>query len=361
MSLNNLGVLLFQQGAYPEAEPRVPRGARDQPPQLGERHPRTAETLQNLAQVPSSQRAVWPRRSHSTAGRSRPSGKTLGNANPSVTINLNNLGELLMQTGRLDEAETLVREALALDRRMFGDPHSFVAAGLGNLATVLKLKGEFAEAERHYLEALAIDRSAVRRGAPRPSRWTSTVWATCAGCWATTRGRSLLPRGGGPARGHAGRRPHQHDRRRVQPRPGARGPGKAAEAERCCGAPRPSWTAPARSIGLVVNARPASGWRCWTRDARPRRGTCSRRAAVLGARAVGAEHVRTADARLALGRALLATREYARAEPVLRAAAARSSSSGRRSRIFAAQAAAALAELRRPPRIDRAAGRGRSG
>ena len=39
-------------------------------------------------------------------------------------------------------------------------------------------------------------------------------------------------------------------------------------------------------------------------------------------RTVGAEHVRTNDARLALGRVLLAMREYARAEPLLRTAAA---------------------------------------
>jgi hypothetical protein len=64
-------------------------------------------------------------------------------------------------------------------------------------------------------------------------------------------------------------------------------------------------------------------------------------------RAVGAEHVRTNDARLALGRALLATREYARAEPLLRTAAAAFEQQRKAQPVFAAQSAAALAELRR--------------
>ena len=45
-----------------------------------------------------------------------------------------------------------------LDRRMFGNTHSFVAAGLSNLANVLRLKGDLAEAEQVYRQALAIDR-----------------------------------------------------------------------------------------------------------------------------------------------------------------------------------------------------------
>ena len=64
-------------------------------------------------------------------------------------------------------------------------------------------------------------------------------------------------------------------------------------------------------------------------------------------RMVGVEHVRTNDAQLALGRALLGTREYARAEPLLRTAAAAFEQQRKQQPVFAAQSAAALAELRR--------------
>ena len=70
------------------------------------------------------------------------------------------------------------------------------------------------------------------------------------------------------------------------------------------------------------------------------------RAVQLARQHFGEEHVRTADARLALGRALLATREYGKAEPVLRAAAAAFEKQRKAQPYFAAQAAAALAQLR---------------
>jgi hypothetical protein len=62
---------------------------------------------------------------------------------------------------------------------------------------------------------------------------------------------------------------------------------------------------------------------------------------------LGEEDIRTADAQLALGRALLATGEYARAEPVLRAAASTLEKQRKVQPYLAAEAAEALAELRR--------------
>jgi hypothetical protein len=64
-------------------------------------------------------------------------------------------------------------------------------------------------------------------------------------------------------------------------------------------------------------------------------------------RHLGETHIRTSDARLALGRALLVNREYARAEPLLEAAAAAFEAQRKAQPYFAAEAAAALAELRR--------------
>jgi tetratricopeptide (TPR) repeat protein len=69
-------------------------------------------------------------------------------------------------------------------------------------------------------------------------------------------------------------------------------------------------------------------------------------AVELARRELGAENIRTADAELALGRALLATEEYATAKPLLLAAQAYFGKQRERQPYFAAQAAAALAELR---------------
>lgn len=66
---------------------------------------------------------------------------------------------LATQLERPAEAEPLIREALAMDRKMFGEKHNYVAASLNNLALVLRLKGDLDEAERVGLQSLAVNRS----------------------------------------------------------------------------------------------------------------------------------------------------------------------------------------------------------
>jgi serine/threonine-protein kinase len=85
----------------------------------------------------------------------------LGDAHPSVTIGLNNLGVFLVnyRPNAIDEAESVTREALALDRRIFGERHTYVAEGLRNLSVIFRTKGELAAADSVIREALDIDRS----------------------------------------------------------------------------------------------------------------------------------------------------------------------------------------------------------
>ena len=71
---------------------------------------------------------------------------------------MNNLALLLSETGDVNEAEALYREALAIRRQVFGDEHPAVATGLKNLALLLMRREAFADAEALYREALAIGR-----------------------------------------------------------------------------------------------------------------------------------------------------------------------------------------------------------
>jgi Tetratricopeptide repeat len=50
---------------------------------------------------------------------------------------------LATEQGRLDEAEALARQALALDRQMFTPPHAFIAESLRRVGSILRLKGDF--------------------------------------------------------------------------------------------------------------------------------------------------------------------------------------------------------------------------
>lgn len=158
-SLNNLGVLMFRRSRYAEAESLYRRALDIDVRQLGEHHVTTAETMQNLAQALQlrgdlTEAERYYRRSLAAKRI------VLGNAHPSVTIGLNNLAAMLArQLDRLDEGEALTREALALDRQLFGERHSFVAQSLANLGVILRLKGDFDEAEVLLHQAMDINRS----------------------------------------------------------------------------------------------------------------------------------------------------------------------------------------------------------
>ncbi|HUQ80950.1 MAG TPA: serine/threonine-protein kinase [Gemmatimonadaceae bacterium] len=157
-SLTNLGLLLFLEGKYDQAEPLQREALAIQQRRLGETHPLTAQTLNNLAQVQQfrgqiADAEVLYRRALAAKR------KSLGDAHPSVTLNMNNLAFLLLtEKNEVQEAEGLAREALRLDRQIFGPGHAYVASSLTSLGNVLSAKGELGEAERSHREALGIRR-----------------------------------------------------------------------------------------------------------------------------------------------------------------------------------------------------------
>ena len=75
-----------------------------------------------------------------------------------MTLTLNDLGQMLFKLGRLEEADSLLREALVTNRKMFGENHEAVSANLSNLALIVRERGDFDEAERLLEEALVVDR-----------------------------------------------------------------------------------------------------------------------------------------------------------------------------------------------------------
>jgi tetratricopeptide (TPR) repeat protein len=71
---------------------------------------------------------------------------------------LSGLGSLLYLESRYSEAEPLMRRALAIRRAVFGDRHAKVAESSGNLATLLYDSGRFVEAAQIYDQALVVYR-----------------------------------------------------------------------------------------------------------------------------------------------------------------------------------------------------------
>ncbi|HWM92284.1 MAG TPA: serine/threonine-protein kinase [Thermoanaerobaculia bacterium] len=93
--------------------------------------------------------------------------RVFGEEHEETLIGLNNLASLLEAKGELEPAETLYRKVLDGKRRVLGREHEDVARGLNNLARLLYGKGDLAAAEPLYREALTIRRK-VYGGAPHP-------------------------------------------------------------------------------------------------------------------------------------------------------------------------------------------------
>jgi serine/threonine-protein kinase len=93
--------------------------------------------------------------------------RVFGEEHEETLKGLNNLASFLEAKGELGPAETLYRRILEAKRRVLGKEHEDVARGLNNLARLLYGKGDLAAAEPLYREALAIRRK-VYGGAPHP-------------------------------------------------------------------------------------------------------------------------------------------------------------------------------------------------
>jgi tetratricopeptide (TPR) repeat protein/CHAT domain-containing protein len=77
---------------------------------------------------------------------------------------INNLATLYQHQGKFNEAEVLYDESLAMYRRLFSNcDHNDLAANLSNFATLYQLKGELSKAEVFYEEALAIRRRLFKK------------------------------------------------------------------------------------------------------------------------------------------------------------------------------------------------------
>ncbi|MFM6570621.1 MAG: tetratricopeptide repeat protein [Microcystis panniformis] len=154
-SLNNLALLYYSQGRYSEAEPLYKEALAISKQQLGDNHPDTAISLNNLAELYRVQGryseaeplykqalAIWKQQ--------------LGDNHPDTAISLNNLAELYKSQGRYSEAEPLYKEALSIWEQQLGDNHPLTALSLNNLAELYRVQGRYSEAEPLYHRSLAI-------------------------------------------------------------------------------------------------------------------------------------------------------------------------------------------------------------
>ena len=92
---------------------------------------------------------------------------SFGPNHPNVARDLNNLASLLQATNRIEDAEPLMKRALAIDEASHGPDHPRVARDLNNLAMLLQDTNRLEEAEPLMTRTLAIDEASYGPNHPR--------------------------------------------------------------------------------------------------------------------------------------------------------------------------------------------------
>ncbi|HST45954.1 MAG TPA: serine/threonine-protein kinase, partial [Luteimonas sp.] len=99
----------------------------------------------------------------------------LGARHAEVATTLDELGLVRFRRGDTEAAGQLHRDALAMRRALFGNEHAQVADSLDALGLVLRQRGEYAAAEPLHSEALAIRRRLLPAGHPGLARSMSDL------------------------------------------------------------------------------------------------------------------------------------------------------------------------------------------
>ncbi|RKZ63235.1 MAG: hypothetical protein DRQ99_17440, partial [Candidatus Parabeggiatoa sp. nov. 3] len=160
-SLNNLAFIYQAVGRLDEALPLYEKGYRQRLQVLGEKHPDTLQSLNNLAGIYDSVGRLDEALPLYEKGY-RLSLQVLGEKHPDTLISLNNLAFIYQAVGRLDEALPLLEKAYRLSLQVLGEKHPDTLISLNNLAIAYAEQGDL-EKGIDYLEQLVMGAESLRR------------------------------------------------------------------------------------------------------------------------------------------------------------------------------------------------------
>jgi tetratricopeptide (TPR) repeat protein len=163
-SYNDLGAALEGQGKYAEAEAMHRRALAILLEALGAGHPDTASSYNNLAETLLYQgKHAEAEAMHRRALAIRL--EALGAGHPDTATTYNNLARTLGDQGKSAEAEAMFRRALAIWLKAQGAGHPLTAGSYNNLARSLDRQGKHDDALRILTSAAASYEQARLRGA----------------------------------------------------------------------------------------------------------------------------------------------------------------------------------------------------
>jgi tetratricopeptide (TPR) repeat protein len=158
-SLNNLAVLLENQGNLAEAQPLFERALAIYENVRGPEHGATAAVLNNLALLLQDQGKLAEARPLFERALAI-SEKALGPEHPNTATDMSNLARVLRDTGHANEAEPLFQKAIAIGEKALGRDHSTTQRYASHYARLLVQTGRAKEALATAQSALATHEAA---------------------------------------------------------------------------------------------------------------------------------------------------------------------------------------------------------
>ena len=152
-SIDHLGAVLHDQGKLAEAEKYFREALEKRRRLLGDDDPQTLTTMNNLGALLRDQGRLSEAEGYWREALEKRR-RVLGNENPKTLSSISNMGLLLQTQGKLAEAEAYFREALEQSRRVLGEVHPNTLSFISRVGSLLLAQGKLVEAEAYCREAL---------------------------------------------------------------------------------------------------------------------------------------------------------------------------------------------------------------
>ncbi|HTM37349.1 MAG TPA: serine/threonine-protein kinase [Terriglobales bacterium] len=182
-AMDNLGVVLLEQGHPADAERQQQEALAIQRRVLGAEAPDTLETLTNLANSINEQgrheEAIEIAR-NALATELR----VFGSHDEHTVALMDNLAAMLGMSGRLQESEKLEAQAIELTRKLYGPNNLRLLNSLGNQGDTLFYLGRYGEARDMWEQARKVELRVVGEAHPETARSTYNL-----GCVAAKEGK----------------------------------------------------------------------------------------------------------------------------------------------------------------------------
>ena len=165
-----VGMCLYSDGRYNEAEILFYEVKETYKMVLGGEHPDTLTSMNNLASTFRNQ-GRWREAEELFVQVMETSGRMLGEEHPSTLTSMANLASTFRNQGRWEEAEKLDVQVMETSKRMLGEEHPSTLTSMANLASTFRNQGRWEEAEK--LDVQVMETSKRVLGEEHPSTLTS--------------------------------------------------------------------------------------------------------------------------------------------------------------------------------------------